>query len=398
MLASLLAVAPLTAPVSAAAPSSRECGPTAPDPEYAGPVARDERAGQIWRLYAAYFQRQPDRVGFEHWHREHARLGGEAIADVFAASPEFEQRFGRLGDAAFVDLVYRHVLCRAPDGTGRDFWLGELRRGVGRGVVMLNFSDSAEFRARTASVASPPAPIFAEEFDGGGSGWAGLDPTKWRVGTGTLGAHNGELQCFRQENVRIVDGVLRLTARDQAVNCDAGRRQYTSGYITTEGNHSWTHGRFEVRARFPAEFGLWPAVWMLPTDQVFGPWPTSGELDIVEAIGRSPDHVVGSAHWLGPDGAELANGWYVGGDDYIADWHTYTLEWTPDRLTWFVDGIAYHEVRDWVSAVGGPGAPFDQRFHLALSLAVGGTWPQAPNASTEFPATMEVDWVRVYPS
>ena len=155
-------------------------------------------------------------------------------------------------------------------------------------------------------------------------------------------------------------------------------------------------GRFEVRARFPAEFGLWPAIWMLPTDQAFGPWPNSGEIDIVEAIGRSPDHVVGTAHWLGPDGAQMANGWHVGGGEYIADWHTYTFDWSPDRLTWSVDGIVYHEVTDWNSVVGGARAPFDQRFHLVLSLAVGGGWPQAPNAMTTFPATMEVDWVRVY--
>ncbi len=372
------------------------CGVGAPASAFRATVDDDEQAAQIWRLYAAYFQRQPDPAGFDFWRGQHRVLGGEAIADAFADSEEFRQRFGRLGDDAFVELVYAHVLCRRPDAAGRTFWRSELRRGVTRGSLMLAFSDSLEFRLRTSTAPNPVAPIWSEEFDGGGDGWAGLRTDRWSVGTGVLGGHNGELQCFRQENVRVRDGVLHLTARDQQVNCDAGPRAYTSGLITTDGNASWTYGRFEVRARFPAEFGLWPAIWMLPTDRTFGPWPNSGEMDIVEAIGRSPDHVVGTAHWLGPDGAQMSNGWYVGGGEYIADWHTYTLEWSPRRLVWSVDGVAYHEVSDWNSVVGGAGAPFDQRFHLVLSLAVGGGWPQAPNATTDFPATMEVDWVRVY--
>ena len=373
------------------------CGVDAPSGTFRAAVDADDEAAQIWRLYAAYFQRQPDPAGFEFWLAQYRHLGGRSISDAFAASREFRTRFGTLGDAAFVDLVYRHVLCRDPDPSGRAFWLRELRTGMTRGELMLHFSDSSEFRARTSTAPSPAAPVWAEEFDGGGDGWAGLRSDRWSIGAGTMGAHNGELQCFRQENVRVRDGVLRLTARAQDVNCDAGPRAYTSGLITTEGHAAWTYGRFEVRARFPAEFGLWPAIWMLPTDRTFGPWPNSGELDIVEAIGRSPDHVVGTAHWLGPNGAQMANGWHVGGGDYIADWHTYTLEWSPGRLAWSVDGITYHEVTEWNSVVGGGAhAPFDQRFHLVLSLAVGGGWPQAPNASTEFPATMEVDWIRVY--
>ncbi len=387
-MASIVASPGATSPAAAAG-----CDQPTVSAGYLDEVRSSARSGQIWRLYAAFFERQPDRGGFEFWLASYNRLGGERIAEAFARSEEFVDRFGRISDGAFVDLVYDHVLCRTPDRAGRSFWTTRLRDGLSRGEVMLAFSDSDEFRDRTM-----PAwrEVFRDDFDANGAGWRGLDRSVWDVHTGAQGGFNGEIQCFRQENVDLRDGTLRLTARPQQVNCDAGRRSHTSGSITTEGNRDWTYGRFEVRARFPATDGMWPAIWMMPSSNTYGIWPYSGELDIVEAIGRQPDHVVGTAHWAGADGRpRMDNGWIVLGDDAIADWHTYTLEWSPGRLVWEIDGVAFHEVRGWHPVNGRPEAPFDQPYFLTLSLFVGGEWPGSPNATTDFPATMEVDWVRV---
>src|SRR5690606_4091302 len=146
--------------------------------------------------------------------------------------------------------------------------------------------------------------------------------------------------------------------------------------------------------------GIWPAFWMLPTDSPFGGWAASGEIDIVESINQA-DKVHGTIHFGGNWPQNQSNG---GSDsqlsDYSTDFHVYAIEWDPLEIRWYVDGRRYHRVRNtqwWSSnAQGNPWAPFSTPFHLLLNVAVGGIWPGYPDASTTFPQTMRVDWVRIY--
>ncbi|MEZ5227873.1 MAG: glycoside hydrolase family 16 protein [Acidimicrobiales bacterium] len=234
--------------------------------------------------------------------------------------------------------------------------------------------------------------VWSDEFEV-------FDASKWSVEHSTYGHGNGELQCYQASNVVVNDGLLRLIATDTPTVCPRNEaRNYTSGMVRSSGLADWTYGRFEVRARFPSGSGLWPAAWLSPTDSVYGAWPRSGELDIVEALGHADDRVVGSLHWMGPKGHELANREYFlpHGTGFNDDFHTFAVVWEPDRIVWFVDDVEYHRVDAWPSTVGPAPAPFDQPFYLKLNLAVGGGAAGLPDDSTSFPATYEIDWIRVY--
>ncbi len=165
---------------------------------------------------------------------------------------------------------------------------------------------------------------------------------------------------------------------------------YTSAKMTTQYKGDWTYGRMEIRAKLPYGQGLWPAIWLMPTDSVYGGWPNSGEIDIMENLGNDTNTVMGTAHWA-VNGVHTQSGasyHLPNGGSFAADYHVFALEWEPGVLRWYVDGNLYHTVYQ--------GAPFDQRFYLILNVAVGGNWPGPPNSSTVFPQYMNVDYVRVY--
>lgn len=248
--------------------------------------------------------------------------------------------------------------------------------------------------------------IWNDEFDGDT-----LDTTKWdyQYGNGgeygTPGWGNNEWQYYlaREENVRVEDGKLIITAMKE-------NNIYTSGRIRTITNSgevlfSTTYGRVEARIKLPVGDGLWPAFWMLPVDpSIYGTWAASGEIDIMEAKGRLPGAFSCAAHY----GQTWPNNVYSGqeytfpeGTD-ITDFHLYTVEWEPEEIRYYVDGECYYTLTDWYSknAKGEEyqkGAPFDTPFYILLNMAVGGNFdPQADTKNTEFPAQMEVDFVRVY--
>ena len=160
--------------------------------------------------------------------------------------------------------------------------------------------------------------------------------------------------------------------------------------MRTKYKGDWTYGRFDIRAKLPYGQGLWPAIWMLPTDWEYGGWPTSGEIDIMECLGREPWKVYGTIHW----GASAQQHQSSGGNtslsvaSFAGDFHTFTLEWVSTSFCWFVDGKQYFQTTK--------STPFDRRFHLLLNVAVGGNWPGSPNEFTTFPQQMAVEYVRVY--
>lgn len=255
-----------------------------------------------------------------------------------------------------------------------------------------------------AAIAAPAQPFWSEEF----AGPAGSRPARaaWHAEIGNRrqqGWWNNELQYYtdRRSNAALTgSGRLRIqarrTARSERLPCwPRGRCAYTSARLTTEGRVSLATGRVEVRAKLPVGRGLLPAIWMLGNNGRV--WPRQGEIDIVEVVGGEPRTVYGTAH-----GPHFFNEDGLGGTMRLpqrADeaFHVYSVIKEPNRITWLVDGTRYFTLtpadvpstEDWV---------FEQDLHLLLNVAVGGDWPGDPRRSTRFPATMTVDYVRMYGS
>lgn len=248
--------------------------------------------------------------------------------------------------------------------------------------------------AVAAAHAQPYELVWQDEFDG-----TTLDLGKWQpqIGTGCpqlCGWGNNELQYYRAENATVSDGLLTITARDELF----GGAAYTSARLRTRNLADFTYGRFEMHAKLPVGQGLWPAFWMLPTDEVYGGWAASGEIDIMEYVGQDPDRVFGTLHYGGtfPFNQSSSNAFTLPQGTFDDEFHTFALEWEPCEMRWYVDGEPYATQTSWFSDGGPYPAPFDQRFHLLLNLAVGGNLPGPPDGTTTFPQELVVDWVRVF--
>lgn len=291
--------------------------------------------------------------------------------------------------------------------------IGVAQCGTARGEALLDTPDP-EWRL-----------VWADEFNG-----TSLDRTKWTPETSCWGGGNYERQCYtdRLDNIEVKDGILHLKAKAESFTglefpqdrADRGRsvtRDYTSGKLRTTGLQSWTYGRFEARLKLPKGQGTWPAFWMLPENNVYGEWPLSGEIDIMEAVnlgakcddcGNSktenrssvalhfgdkwPDNKFKFAAHRLPDGIDA--------------YHIFAVEWAKGKISWFVNDTEVFTLTqdDWYSASVGkgddPAAPFNQAFYLNLNLAVGGRLAEQRNEKTldpsSFPNALLVDWVRVY--
>jgi len=236
--------------------------------------------------------------------------------------------------------------------------------------------------------------VWSDEFDG-----EKLDYSKWGIEVNAFGGGNNELQLYtdRKENVRIAGGHLVIEARHDNPGIAGTTRQYSSGRVRTKNRGDWTYGRFEVRAKLPQGKGIWPAIWMLPTEEKYGGWAASGEIDIMELVGHKPAQVLGTLHY----GDQWPRNKYTGGSfdlpsgTFADDFHTFAIEWEKGAMRWYVDGRLYQTQKKWSTTAAPFPAPFDQPFHLVLNLAVGGHLPGNPDASTKFPQQMLVDYVRV---
>lgn len=244
----------------------------------------------------------------------------------------------------------------------------------------------------TANAASP---LFDEEFNGNS-----LDTNNWYVDV-VQQSHNNELQYYtdRVENIAVEDGRLVITPRKE----NYGGKSYTSGRINSK--FSWKYGKVDVRAKLPVGYGLWPAIWMMPQDSVYGGWPKSGEIDICEARGEFPYQIASTIHY-GDLPCCNNHYWESSGDLDIAGttgaYHVYSLEWTPTALVYLLDDVPYY-TQDIDRVIGymyeQKGQPFDQLFHLILNIAIGGDYVNNPSQSTNWnypDAEMWVDYVRVY--
>jgi beta-glucanase (GH16 family) len=236
--------------------------------------------------------------------------------------------------------------------------------------------------------------VWADEFDlPDGSP---PDSANWNHAIGGHGWGNNEWQFYTDhiENAFIEDGALVI----EAIQETHRGADYTSARIHTQGKAEFLYGRFEARAKLPNTQGIWPAIWMMPAESKYGEWPLSGEIDIMEMIGRDPYLVHGTIHYGDPKGSFTGSYFLPTYESFDQDFHLFVMEWEPDEFRWYVDGELFYTANYWyTSAPDAPeGAPFDQPFYWILNVAVGGNWPGYPNEGSEFPQRMTVDFVRVY--
>lgn len=236
------------------------------------------------------------------------------------------------------------------------------------------------FRAADPPDPSVWEPTFVDEFDGDR-----LDYTKWTPRDPWGVVRNDELQAYVIKAFHVENGFLKIRCEDVPAFYDGAKREFRSGMMTTTGKFSQQYGRFEIRCRVPKGKGLWPAFWLLPEPPA---WPP--EIDVLEILGHEPDKVYFSNHWpapADPDGNSLSQTGEFKGIDFSKAHHTFAIEWEENLIRWFVDGVERHRSEREVP---------DTPMFLLVNLALGGGWAGEPDASTQFPADFEVDFIKAW--
>lgn len=226
--------------------------------------------------------------------------------------------------------------------------------------------------------------VWSDEFNGNS-----LDTNTWNyeIGTGSWGWGNNEQQYYTDRNIKVSNGTMKITAKRE----DYGGMKYTSSRITTKNKKNFKYGKIEARIKMPKFKGVWPAFWMLGANQDSVGWPKCGEIDIMEAI-NDENLVYGTLHWFNDPGNNNADSGSSVAVANRTEYHVYGVEWTADKLRWYVDGKVYRTMdvsNDSFSEVR-------KEYFVIFNMAIGGQWPGYDIDETAFPATMEVDWVRAY--
>ncbi len=227
------------------------------------------------------------------------------------------------------------------------------------------------------SVVATPTPsnptVFQDEFDG-----KELDREKWTTQHGWGRTNEPELQYYAEDALTTQNGILTMKAEARNIENMA----YSSGMINSMNSFTFTYGYVEARIKIPAGQGLWPALWLLDAGG------SADEIDIVEILGHAPEMLYMTLHYADSDGNESGTSdKHYHGPNFSDDFHTFGLDWQEGNIVWYVDGLEQYRVTENV-----PGKPM----YLIANLAVGGEWPGAPDESTHFPATYEIDYIRVY--
>ncbi|MEX2599444.1 MAG: glycoside hydrolase family 16 protein, partial [Dehalococcoidia bacterium] len=234
-----------------------------------------------------------------------------------------------------------------------------------------------------------------DEFDGNS-----LSSSRWVTGFPWMVESDGcnissttPNMVYTPDNVSVEDGMAVLSARVEGTTCRGSSRDYTSGIITTSRYYgesgtrfAQTYGYFEARMKMVEGQGLWPAFWLLRADDIPNSLP---EIDIHESLGHTPDLHRMHFHWNGGSANTGLGGDHRHSESLADDFHVYGLEWTPDRLRWYLDGEL---VGEYTNASNVPDVPM----YILLNLQVGGSWPGEPESNSVFPAQMEIDYVRVW--
>ena len=267
-----------------------------------------------------------------------------------------------------------------------------------------------------------PEPVWRDEFDGNS-----LDGTKWTALNGGWKDENQQVRsCYTRsdENINVSGGNLNLIGLYKpGATCTGGNTKtgnFTSGFVQTKNKAYFKYGYIEARIKMPKNKSTWPGFWMSPNNSPYGPgWPDWGEIDIVEAKGSNRQFAASDAHWrdkntpTGQAGSHRNRQGVIppskfGTNNDTTEWHTYGVKWTEGKLEYFIDGELHHTITEFKNSnsTGSPNGPFDQDFFLRLNLAIGGNYIDTPwddpnnsvgAANGEgFPATMSIDYVRVY--
>lgn len=243
---------------------------------------------------------------------------------------------------------------------------------------------------------------WKDEFDS-----VSLNSADWNVETHEKGWVNNELQEYvnSNKNIYLENGNLVIKpVREKIGDDESGNPvyKYTSGRVNTQGKHDFTYGLFETRVKVPTGKGYLPAFWMMPTNEnLYGQWPRCGEIDIMEVMGQETNKLYGTLHYGNPH-SQKQETYTAKNGDFASDYHTYAVEWEPGKITWYVDGVKYHEANDWYSTTVGQGtaaypAPFDQPFYMILNLAIGGSWVGYPDETTTYDdQAFVIDYVKAY--
>lgn len=238
--------------------------------------------------------------------------------------------------------------------------------------------------------------VLNEEFEG-----EKLNPGRWvtcydwfdEKFQGCSNNGNQEQQWYTPEQVSLKDGILTLTAKPEIVRGWTGVVEqdflYKSGMVSTGRSHwdapvksEYKYGYFEARMKTTSGRGVWPAFWLLPSDKQ---WPP--EIDVMEILGDKPHEVLMTNHWGTAESPHKDDSIFAGLEDPNG-WHTYGVDWQPGIIDWYIDGVR----RKSVISEHVPSEPME----IILNLAIGGKLPGNPDESTPFPATLEVDYVRVF--
>ncbi|WP_049721291.1 glycoside hydrolase family 16 protein [Gilvimarinus polysaccharolyticus] len=272
--------------------------------------------------------------------------------------------------------------------------------------------------------------VWNDEFEG-----TTIDSSKWEHEVNCWGGGNNEAQCYTSApaNSYVEDDLLHISAIYEGAGnvCGPNTNQedpnyatapnvckdYSSARLRTRNQGDWTYGRMEIRAKMPQGVGIWPAIWMLPSDtSTYGGWPHSGEIDIFEAFqpgvaGPAPTGTANEMHGTLHYGFSWPWNQYSGAayeppTNIWDDFYTYTVEWEEGEIRWYVDDVLFARnsgnwfIYYWAGQevgyqVGTGAQPFDNPFHMILNLALGnGEYIDLPNFNDT--RTMQVDYVRVY--
>ena len=327
-----------------------------------------ERFGMI---HVDYTTQQRTLKDSAYWYREVIRTGGGHLRE---SAPIHQVLAAQAAERTAAPVIVEASPAGRPARTGR------VTAGAKLAPALLGATLLAGLAGPTAPARAddPLVPgwqlTWSDEFDG-----PTIDGSKWRREEAAL-VKNNEQQYYDADNVYIQNGMAVIKAERRA----QGGRPYTSGLFESVNRFSQAFGRFEARMKLPKTQGMWPAFWML---RQAGGWPP--EIDIMELLGHEPNKVYMTNHWgTWPNVASQGSSYIETVlPDYASDFHTFAVEWWPNRLEFYVDGVR--------RGTHTGGLPQDA-FYIIINTAVGGIWPGYPDATTVFPQYMYTDWVRVY--
>jgi beta-glucanase (GH16 family) len=272
---------------------------------------------------------------------------------------------------------------------------GNIYKGTGTAIIENDDSKVAFSNTGYDAPTSYPGYTLAwsDEFTAGP-----LNPAIWGFENGDgcpgiCGWGNNELEYYtdRPDNIFFQDGKMLIEAKKE----NYAGKNYTSSKILTRGKKIFKFGRIDVRAKLPKGKGIWPALWLLPQNNVYGNWPKSGEIDMMEMIGHEANRTYGTLHFgPGPNSTQLGRNFALPSGLFNDEFHVFSLEWKTDQVQWLVDGVAYSTYTK--ADFGANNYPFNEDFFFIVNMAVGGNWPGNPDASTYFPQWLILDYIRVY--